>query len=61
MSRVIHGEIHINAKCMGQVCDLMSILVTNGYTVEIGRVDDFTKPLDKIVVIFMTEEKLNVK
>ena len=61
MARVVHGEIHINSKHMGQVCDLMSILVTNGYTVEISRIDDFTKALDEIVVIFMTEEKLNVK
>ena len=53
MANVVHGELKFNASSIGQVSDLMAILVSNGYSVEI-----IPKTQEKeIVVIVMTEVK----
>ena len=35
MANVIHGELKFDSRSICQISDLMEILVTNGYTVEI--------------------------
>ena len=57
MAKIVHGEVRLNAKNMGQACDLMAILVSNGYVLEIQKIDDFTKSKDEIIFIIMTEGK----
>lgn len=52
MANVIHGEVKLNSKNVGQMCDLIAILVTNGYKVEVKQTKDFTPQL---VVVIMTE------
>ena len=53
MANVIHGELKFNCSSIGQISDLMAILVSNGYSVEI-----IPKMQDKeIVVVVMTEVK----
>ena len=50
MAKCIHGELEFANRNMGQISDLMCILVTNGFTVEIAPSKD-----GKIVIIIMTE------
>ena len=52
MAKVIHGEVKLDSKCTGPMCDLVAILVNNGYTVEVKKTNDFTP---KFVVLIMTE------
>ena len=49
MAQVIHGEVRFPKTSYGQLSDFMSILVSNGYTVEI-----VPKETENIVII-MTE------
>ena len=55
MAHLIHGEIRLNAKSMGQASDLMAILVSNGYVLEIQKVTDLVTNKDEIVFTIMTE------
>lgn len=55
MAHLIHGEIRLNAKRMGQASDLMAILVSNGYVLEIQKITDLVKNKDEIVFTIMTE------
>lgn len=57
MAKIVHGEVRLNAKNIGQACDLMAILVSNGYVLEIQKIDDFTKCKDEIIFTIMTEDK----
>lgn len=51
MAKVIHGEIKFEKPNYGQLSDLMCILVTNGYVVEIIP----QKGTTEVTVLVMTE------
>lgn len=61
MANVIHGEIELDTKMMGQASDLWAILLSAGYTLEtriVKRKTDRVTPSgteDKIVFTIMTE------
>ena len=49
MAKVVHGELKFKNRNMAQISDFMSILVVNGFTVEI------TPKNDEIIITIMTE------
>jgi hypothetical protein len=51
MAKIVHGEVKLNFHSNGNWQDLVSILLTNGYTLEM-QVDN-----GKLIVIIMTEAK----
>lgn len=53
MAKLIHGEVKFSNKCIGQLSDLMCILITNGYSVEIDPKED----TQEFVVTIMTQIK----
>jgi hypothetical protein len=55
MAKLIHGEIKLPIRMMGQASDLFSILLTAGYTLEVKLADDFAKPNNEIIFTIMTE------
>lgn len=55
MAKVVHGEIKLKEKMMGQAGDLFCILLSAGYTVEVKIKKDFTPNNGDIVFIIMTE------
>ena len=57
MAKLIHGEVKFSNKCIGQLSDLMCILITNGYSVEIDPKED----AQEFVVTIMTQIKENDK
>lgn len=50
MAKVIHGEVKLKNEYM-EMSDLVSILVSNGYVVEVQQVNEH------IVIVIMTEAK----
>ena len=57
MAKLIHGEIKFNNKCIGQLSDLMCILVTNGYSVEIYPQEDTGEYVVTIMTRIKEEDK----
>ena len=55
MAKVIHGEIKLKEKMMGQASDLFCILLTAGYTVEVKLKNDFAPNNGDIIFTIMTE------
>lgn len=55
MAKLIHGEIKLPKRMIGQASDLFSILLTAGYTLEVKLEDDFAKPNNEIIFTIMTE------
>jgi hypothetical protein len=55
MAKVIHGEIKLDSKMMGQASDLFCILLSSGYVLEVKMNKDFTRPKDEIIFTIMTE------
>lgn len=51
MACATHGELSFPSSSMGQVCDLIAILVSNGYTVEVRP----GVSRDKVIVVIMKE------
>ena len=57
MAKLIHGEIKFNNKCIGQLSDLMCILITNGYSVEIVQKEDTNEYVVTIMTQILEEDK----
>lgn len=57
MAKVIHGEIKLQEKMMGQASDLFCILLTAGYTVEAKLKKDFAPNNGEIIFTIMKEDK----
>lgn len=57
MAKLIHGEIKFNNKCIGQLSDLMCILITNGYSVEIVPKEDTNEYVVTIMTQILEEDK----
>ena len=55
MAKVVHGEIKLDGKMMGQASDLFCILLSAEYVLEVKLDKDFTKPKDEIIFTIMTE------
>lgn len=55
MAKVVHGEIKLDRKMIGQASDLFTILLNAGYVLEVRIVDDFAKPNGEIIFTIMTE------
>lgn len=61
MAKLIHGEIELDARTLGQASDLWAILLQAGYTLEtqiVKRKTDRATPTgtdDKVVMTIMTE------
>lgn len=53
MANIVHGEVKLNFHSNGNWQDLVSILLMNGYKLEI-QVDN-----GKLIVIIMTEAEYN--
>ena len=53
MAKLIHGEVKFSNKRMDCISDLMCILVSNGYSVEIDPKED----TQEVVVTIMTQIK----
>ena len=56
MEKVIHGELRLDGKMMGQAGDLFCILLTAGYTIETRIKKDAFNQNGEIIFTIMKED-----